>query len=136
MATTSFGVMYEKKPLEITGYFKYTAGTEFYNEKGEKVDQKDECAFSAVLYEVEDEKETLNGSTIYNSDKIVASAMYTSEGAAEYTPFSLQLKYIKDYNPEKKYKLAVIFASSKEGAAYKAAVGSILYVDKVTIVNE
>lgn len=136
MATTSFGVMYDKKPVEVTGYFKYTAGADFYNEKGEKVDQKDECALSAVLYEVEDEEETLNGSTIYTSDKIVASAMFTNGGTEEYTPFSLKLNYVKEYDATKKYKLAVIFASSKEGAAYKAAVGSILYVDKVIIINE
>lgn len=136
MATTSFGVMYQNKPLEVTGYFKYTAGTDFYNEKGEKIDQKDECALSAVLYEVADEKETLDGSTIYNSDKIIASAMFTNGGAKEYTPFTLKLEYIKSYDPEKKYKLAVIFASSKDGAAYKAAVGSTLYVDEVTIINE
>ena len=136
MATTSFGVMYQKKPLEVTGYFKYTAGTDFYNEKGEKIDQKDECALSAVLYEVEDEKETLDGSTIYNSEKIIASDMFTNGGTEEYTPFSLKLNYIKEYDPNKKYKLAVIFASSKDGAAYRAAVGSILYVDEVTIINE
>jgi hypothetical protein len=136
MATTSFGVKYNRKPLEVTGYFKYTAGADFYNEKGEKTDDKDECAISAVLYEVENDAETLNGTTIYTSDKIVASAMFTNGGTKEYTPFKLELKYIKDYDATKKYKLAVIFAASKEGAAYRAAVGSTLCVDKVIIVNE
>lgn len=136
MATTSFGVMYDKKPIEITGYFKYIAGTEFYNENGEKIDQKDECALSAVLYEVENEKETLNGSTIYTSNKIVATSMLTNAGTAEYTPFSLKLNYIKDYDPSKLYKLAIIFAASKDGAAYRAAIGSTLYVDEVAIINE
>ena len=125
-----------KKPVEVTGYFKYIPGADFYNEKGEKIDQKDECALSAVLYEVENEKETLNGATIYNSEKIVASAMFTNDGTEEYAPFSLKLNYVKEYDAAKKYKLAVIFAASKEGAAYRAAVGSTLYVDEVAVVNE
>lgn len=31
MATTSFGVMYDKQPLKVTGFYKYTPGAEFYN---------------------------------------------------------------------------------------------------------
>lgn len=136
MATTSFGIMYDRKPIEVTGYFKYTAGTDFYDENGIKVEQKDECALSAVLYEVQDETETLNGTTIFESDKIIASAMMNSLGQPAYAPFTLKLAYIKDYDKSKKYKLAVIFSASKEGAAYRAAIGSKLYVDDVAIISE
>lgn len=50
----------------------------------------------------------------------------------------LKLEYKKDkeYDPNKKYKFAVIFSASKDGAAYNAAVGSRLLIDDVTIVNE
>lgn len=136
MATTSFGIMYDRKPIEVTGAFKYVAGADFYNENGEKIDQKDECSLSAVLYEVQDEKETLNGSNIYTSDKIVAHVMFNSPGQAAYAPFTLKLDYKKEYDKSKKYKLAVIFSASKDGAAYRAAIGSKLYVDNVTIVSE
>ena len=53
-------------------------------------------------------------------------------------PFELKLEYKKDkeYDPNKKYKFAVIFSASKDGAAYNAAVGSRLLIDDVTIVNE
>ena len=138
MATTEFGVVYNEKPVKVSGYFKYTPGTEFYNEAGElQADRKDACAISAVLYEVESEEETLNGSTIYTSDKVVAQAMFsTGEPVAEYTPFELNLEYVKDYDASKMYKFAVIFSASADGAAYNAAVGSTLYIDDVTIENE
>ena len=51
---------------------------------------------SAVLYEVEDVKETLDGNNIYTSEKIVASSVYTNTGTSEYTPFELKLEYKKD----------------------------------------
>lgn len=139
MTTTLFGIEYSEKPLLVKGFFKYTPGTEFYNSNGVlEPDTKDECALSAVLYEVEDVKETLDGNNIYTSEKIVASAVYTNTGTSEYTPFELKLEYKKDkeYDPNKKYKFAVIFSASKDGAAYNAAVGSRLLIDDVTIVNE
>lgn len=137
MKTTSFGVMYTQQPDRVTGYYKYTPGKEFYNAAGELQEGKtDECALSAVLYEVESEKETLDGSNIYTSEKIVAQAVLKNGNeVTEFTPFELKLNYVKEYDPSKKYKLAVIFSASADGAAYNAAVGSKLLIDDVTIVN-
>lgn len=138
MATTSFGIQFTKKPIEVKGYFNYTPGDKFYKEDG-TLDEaaKDACAISAILYEVENYKETLDGSTIYTSDKIVAQAIYTSDKKTEgYQFFNLKLEYAKEYNAAKKYKFAVIFSASKDGAAYKAAVGSKLLIDDVTIICE
>lgn len=138
MATTRFGIEYDQKPVKVSGYFKYIPGTEFYNADGElQPEKKDACAINAVLYEVENEDETLDGSTIYTSDKIVAVALYgTDETVAEYTPFELNLEYAKEYDPAKKYKFAIIFSASADGANYNAAVGSRLYIDDVTVENE
>lgn len=136
MLSTKFGVMFSDKPLEVKGSFKYTAGTPFYNKEGVEIDKKDECALSAVLYEVEDEKETLHGGNIYTAGNIVASAIFYSGDQKEYTPFSLKLTYHKEYDATKKYKFAVIFSASKDGAAYEAAVGSKLLVDNVSIICE
>lgn len=137
MKTTSFGVMYTQQPDRVTGYYKYTPGKEFYNAAGELQEGKtDECALSAVLYEVESEKETLDGSNIYTSEKIVAQVvMKNGNEVTEFTPFELKLNYVKEYDPSKKYKLAVIFSASADGAAYNAAVGSKLLIDDVMIVN-
>lgn len=66
----------------------------------------------------------------------VASAIFYSGDQKEYTPFSLKLIYHKEYDATKKYKFAVIFSASKDGAAYEAAVGSKLLVDNVSIICE
>ena len=137
MATTSFGVLFDRKPLEVNGYFKYTAGTEFYNADGElQADVKDECSLAAVLYEVENEEETLDGSNIYTSDKIVAIAQQFAGNTPDYTAFDLQLEYKKEYDPTKKYRFAIIFSSSKDGAAFSGAEGSTLWIDEVEVINE
>ena len=136
MTTTSFGIKYTQQPLEVKGFYKYTPGDKFYNAEGTLVaNAKDACAISAVLYEVEDYEETLDGNTIYESNKIIASAMFTDDKKTEvYTPFKLDLTYTKDYDATKKYKFAIIFSASKDGAAYNAAVGSKLLIDDVTVI--
>ena len=51
-------------------------------------------------------------------------------------PFELKLKYVKTYNPEAMYKFAVIFSSSKYGALYQGAPGSVLTIDDVEVISE
>ena len=136
MATTEFGILFEDKPLAVTGWLKYTPGEEFYNENGEVIDQQDLGTVNAVLYEVTSEDETLNGSNIYTSEKICATGSFETAGAAEFTQFTVNMEYVKDYDPAKTYKLAVIFAASKEGNQYRAASGSIMVVDNVSIICE
>lgn len=138
MATTNFGIVYDKKPIKVSGYYKYTPGEQFYNSNDELVDGKiDECSMSAVLYEIESDDDTLNGNDIYTSDKIVAKATFkSSETVTEYTPFELNLEYVKDYDSAKKYKFTIILSASADGAAYNAAVGSKLIVDDVVVVNQ
>lgn len=136
MATTEFGILFEDKPLTVTGWLKYTPGTDFYDENGNIIDQQDLGTVNAVLYEVTSEDETLNGSNIYTSEAICATGSFETAGVAEFTEFSFDLNYVKDYDPAKTYKLAVIFAASKEGNQYRAASGSIMVVDNVSIICE
>ena len=136
MATTEFGILFEDKPLTVTGWLKYTPGEDFYDENGDIIDQQDLGTVNAVLYEVSSEDETLNGSNIYTSETICATGSFETAGAADFTEFSFDLNYVKDYDPAKTYKLAVIFAASKEGNQYRAASGSIMVVDSVTIICE
>ena len=136
MATTEFGILFEDKPLAVTGWLKYTPGEDFYDENGNIIDKQDLGTVNAVLYEVSSEDETLNGSNIYTSEKICATGSFETAGAADFTQFSFDLEYTKEYDPSKTYKLAVIFAASKEGNAYRAASGSIMIVDNVTIICE
>lgn len=136
MATTEFGILFEDKPLTVTGWLKYTPGEYFYDENGDIIDQQDLGTVNAVLYEVSSEDETLNGENIYTSEAICATGSFETAGAADFTEFSFDLNYVKDYDPAKTYKLAVIFAASKEGNAYRAASGSIMVVDNVAIICE
>lgn len=136
MATTEFGILFEDKPLSVSGWLKYTPGDEFYDENGQIIDQQDLGTVNVVLYEVSSEDETLNGSNIYTSENICAAGSYETAGAEEFTEFNITLDYIKDYDSSKTYKLAVIFAASKEGNQYRAAKGSIMVVDNVTIICE
>ena len=136
MATTEFGILFEDKPLTVTGWLKYTPGEDFYDENGNTIDKQDLGTVNAVLYEVSSEDETLNGSNIYTSESICATGSFETAGAADFTEFSFDLNYVKEYDPSKTYKLAVIFAASKEGNAYRAASGSIMIVDNVTIICE
>lgn len=136
MATTEFGILFEDKPLTVTGWLKYTPGEDFYDENGDIIDQQDLGTVNAVLYEVSSEDETLNGENIYTSEAICATGSFETAGAADFTEFSFDLNYVKDYDPAKTYKLAVIFAASKEGNQYRAASGSIMIVDNVSIICE
>ena len=136
MATTEFGILFEDKPLTVTGWLKYTPGEDFYDENGDIINQQDLGTVNAVLYEVSSEDETLNGENIYTSEAICATGSFETAGAADFTEFSFDLNYVKDYDPAKTYKLAVIFAASKEGNQYRAASGSIMVVDSVTIICE
>lgn len=136
MATTEFGIIFEDKPLTVTGWLKYTPGEDFYDENGDIIDQQDLGTVNAVLYEVSSEDETLNGENIYTSEAICATGSFETAGAADFTEFSFDLNYVKDYDPAKTYKLAVIFAASKEGNQYRAASGSIMVVDSVSIICE
>lgn len=138
LSTTSFGNVYSGKPLRVSGYYKYTPGDEFYDSDGNLQEGTvDKCSMAAVLYEVDSSSETLDGSNIYTSDKIVAMGYKESEKTVtEYEEFNIDLVYYSDYDSSKMYKFAVIFSTSADGANYNAAVGSTLYIDDVAIINE
>lgn len=146
LESTKFGIPFTEKPLLIKGALKYLPGKDFYGNK-ELTDKnsnkaelnptaKDEYAISAVLYEVADEEETLTGVDIYTSDKIVAVGQKFGGETKEYEAFSFELEYKKEYDPAKKYKLALIFSSSRWGDKFSGAPGSTLYIDDVEIVIE
>ncbi len=137
-----FGQIHPKedgKPLKMTGYYKYTPGEKLINKQGEVAGQMDECSIYAVLYKVtkgaEGQKEYLDGTNILTSDKVVATAILEDRTAKkEYTKFELPFIYKGDIDySQNDYKLAIVFASSKNGDFYEGAVGSTLIVDEVEV---
>lgn len=143
LSSTKFGIAYDKKPLRFKGYYKYTPGKTFIDGTDPKnivtVDKTDECAIQAVLYEAETDDFTLTGHDINNSDKRVAvAALSDGTAKAAWTSFDIPFTWLegKTYDPAKKYKLAIVCSSSKEGDAFKGAGGSTLLIDEFEVVGE
>ena len=148
--STKFGVESNKKPISLSGYYKYTPGKTFYRCESPAtcneavVDSKttDQCMISVILYEVStfndpEYKEFLTGLNAYTSDKIVAIAQL-KDGTAKsaWTKFDLKLDYKKAYDSTKKYRFSIICSSSKDGDNFNGAPGSTLIVDDFELVTE
>ena len=145
LEATHFGIPYNKKPLFFKGYYKYTPGEIFREgaKDGSKDNiiegQIDECSIVAVLYQIEKDDEYLDGTNINSSPKRVAVA-YLEDGSAksEFTPFNLKFNFLPDksYDPNAKYKIAIVCSASKEGDSFKGAPDSTLILDELEIIGE
>lgn len=153
LKSTKFGepCRFEPKALKFT--YKYTPGSEFYKQvvvkvivkdkevkdnKAELVPGKtDECSIAAYLYEVSSYNETLDGTNVTTSDKVIMKAMLPDGRAvADYTEMEINFTTIgnKAYDPKKLYKLAIVCSSSKEGDLYNGGPGSTLYIKHLEVV--
>ncbi len=142
MKATHFGFPFFYYPLRLEGWYKYKAGPTF-SSKGKPVEgRKDECDIYGVLYETDDNVQFLDGSTSLNSPNIVALARNIKElpetDIWKQFNFKFEPQNGKSIDPDKLgkgiYKLAIVFSSSVDGAKF-GAVGSTLYIDKVTIAH-
>ncbi len=148
--STKFGVKYpysDVKPTELIGWYKYTPGDTYYrcddptksNVPVIDASLTDSCSISVILYEVtsDDVSESLTGSNVYTSDKLVAVGQLADGSAkSSYTQFDIKLTYIKAFDANKKYRYAIICSSSKNGASFSGAPGSTLIVDDFTLISE
>lgn len=148
LKSTRFGAPCDKEPKTFTGSYKYTPGTTYYQAKYpgdtqkanevEVVDKKDTPAINAVLYEVDTYAfEYLDGTNLLTSDKIVAIASvdYNEDAEKGYIDFNVPFKFKnnKTFDTTKKYKLAIVCSSSKDGDTFSGAPGSVLLVDDLMI---
>lgn len=145
LAATKFGKPFAHKPLTFSGYYKYKAGAQLTDKNGKNVEGTDQGQIYAVFYANKDSEGkdvVLDGSNILTSEQVVAIA---DAGAIndvnEWTRFSVSFDYGSKTIEQTalangNYSLAVVFTSSKNGASFTGAVGSVLYVDKVTIEYE
>ena len=153
MKATKFGFPFYKHPTRLSGYYKFKPGTDYTSytlgSDGKKnffidasMNGKDKGDIYAVLYEADNVEDFLDGYNSLNSPKIVSLARIKSEDVketSEWTSFDLPfvLQNNKTINDNMlaagKYKLAIVFSSSVEGAAFKGSVGSTLWIDEVTI---
>jgi len=130
--------------LKFKGVYKYIPGSPFIDGTDKKnpveIEGVDAPSINAVLYEAEDEegKEvTLTGNDINISEYRIAYATLKDEGAkSNWTSFEEDFVFEKPYVATKKYKLAIVCSSSKEGDKFKGAANSTLIVDNLEVVGE
>lgn len=142
--STKFGIPFAKKPLTVSGYYKYAPGKVFYRSSAEapaevKVEEKtvDKCAFNAFLYEIENDKDAyITGYKTYDDPRIIARASFESAGADKYTAFKLEMKYTKEYDSTKKYRFAIVASTSSQGDTFSGAPGSVMYLDDIEVAAE
>lgn len=142
--STKFGIPFTKKPLTVSGHYKYTPGKVFYRssvaapaEYKEEENTVDKCAFNVFLYEIKDDKDAyITGYKTYEDTRIIAHASFESDGAKEYTAFNLELKYTKEYDKSKKYRFAIVASTSSQGDTFSGAPGSTLYLDDIEVIAE
>lgn len=143
MKATHFGFPFFYYPLRLEGWYKYKAGPTFSSKEKPVEGRKDECDIYGVLYETDDNVQFLDGSTSLNSPNIVALARNIKElpetDIWKQFNFKFEPQNGKSIDPDKLgkgiYKLAIVFSSSVDGAKFEGAVGSTLYIDKVTIAH-
>lgn len=139
---TSFGFQFYKHPEFLRGHYKFKAGS-VYTESGKPVSGKrDICDIYAIMYEADNNSFMLDGYNSLNSDKLVSVARLAQDKIIEsdsWTPFKIPFesqngKGIDDTKlREGKYKLSIVLSSSVDGAYFKGAVGSTLYVDELVL---
>lgn len=154
LTATQFGFPFFEEPVSLEGYYKFQRGAVYEENNTPVPGMQDECDIYGVLYEVDEEMNSLDGGNSLTSDRIVLMARFQADQGAQYEPA------VKgDYLPEKKewtkfkfpfvarngksvdaeklknggYKLAIVFSSSVNGAYFKGAIGSTLCVDEVTL---
>lgn len=144
MKATNFGVVYDSKPIKITGYYKYAPGKNYQDRKGNILkNMTDSAAIYAVLYKNHDadgKPVTLYGNNVKTSEQIVALAELEYVAPVdEWMPFDITFKYSGDVDMEllenRGYNLTIVFSSSKDGDLFCGATGSTLCVDKVRVIS-
>lgn len=155
LLSTKFGQphpSYLGKPIALTAWYKYKAGSPYvsweYNGKKKQVtedsNKKDTFDLYAVLFKVSKNKEGANfylsGKNInkFEIDEIVAYTPLENPGEkSEWFEYTAKFTHKEELNYELyNYKLAVVLASSSQGANYMGAVGSTLIVDDLRVVFE
>ncbi|MDO5572161.1 MAG: PCMD domain-containing protein [Bacteroidales bacterium] len=143
--STKFGIPYIWEPVELNVTFKYKAGSVYYNcpdaanaNVTEVVENKsDEYSIAAVLYEVEKEDDVLTGVDINTSDKVILRAESFGK-TTDWTTLNLKFeqKNGKSYDASKKYKLALVFSSSRWGDTFSGAPGSALTIECIEVISK
>lgn len=147
LKSTHFGEIYSKEPVGFKITYKYTPGTTFYktvtkdfvNDTEIMPGEVDECSINAYLYEVATLDETLDGTNINTSNKVILKAVL-KDGTAKSAYVTEEIPFTATgngtYNPAKMYKLAIVCSSSKRGDEFMGADGSKLWVKYLEVTSK
>lgn len=145
---THFGFPFTKRPVSISGWYKYKAGSVFTDEeKNEVAGRTDMGDIYALLYEAPTNDFTVDGDALPLSggvDEHVALMARISDmkETDEWTRFDLTFEPQNGKTIDEeglangKYKLAIVFSSSIEGGYFRGAIGSELCIDEVEVICE
>lgn len=143
MKATKFGIPFDKKPIKLTGWYRYKPGKK-YQDKNRKIvpNRTDSAAIYAVFYRNVDEQDnpvTLYGDDVLTNKHILAIAKLAEvKTTDQWTPFEVVFDYTQQ--PDERilanrgYNLTVVFSSSERGAQFEGAIGSELSIDEVRII--
>lgn len=143
MQSTQFGRPFDREPVRFTGWYKYkSGGTCVDGNVNELPGTYDQGDIYAVLYRNTDaagQPFYLHGDDVKTSPQIVAMAQVPAvTDVDDWTEFTVDFDYREPLDREllanRGYNLAVVFTSSIEGATFKGALGSTLYIDEVKII--
>ena len=143
MKATKFGIPFDKKPIKLTGWYRYQPGKKYQDKKRKIVPNRtDSAAIYAVFYRNVDEQDnpvTLYGDDVLTNKHILAIAKLAEvKTTDQWTPFEVVFDYIQQ--PDERilanrgYNLTVVFSSSERGAQFEGAIGSELSIDEVRII--
>lgn len=142
---TNFGFQFYKHPKALKGHYKFKAGEVYTVDGKAQSGIKDKCDIYAVMYKADSNADMLNGNDVFTSDKLVSLARIKPEDVVEsdqWTSFELPFEPVKGRTINEtdlqngKYKLGIVLSSSVDGAYFKGAVGSTLYVDELELICE
>ncbi len=143
LAATKFGTTFYYKPVRVTGYYKYKAGDEFYDDGG-YINKKDIFNIYGLFYEKTADVQAMDGYLVnnnYEHENMVALAIIDNAKETDvWTRFEIDFDYArygKTVDAAKlengEYGLGLVFASSINGDTFRGAPGSTLYIDHVEI---
>lgn len=143
MKATKFGIPFDKKPIKLTGWYRYQPGKKYQDKKRKIVPNRtDSAAIYAVFYRNADEQDnpvTLYGDDVLTNKHILAIAKVAEVKATDqWTPFEVFFDYTQQ--PDERilanrgYNLTIVFSSSERGAQFEGAIGSELSIDEVRII--
>ena len=143
MQATMFGRPFSQEPLQFTGWYKYKSAGQCVDGKRRPIaGTHDSGDIYAVLYRNHDDAGNafvLHGDDVKTSKYIVAIAQVPDiKDTDDWTEFTVNFEYNGNIDREllanRGYSLAVVATSSIEGATFKGAIGSTLYIDELKVI--